>query len=192
MFTVLEQPPQRCNGGASAVQAEWRAACNRTFVMVAWKRRRRSGARTISSKVKWRRNSATTTLAAQQWRWRNNAATTLVERRSSDVVELLENEEDVATATEPPPPRCSGDATMVKPERRLGCSGRRRKDLDVVWGCSEKKKIEMVYAAAKGFRVFLTLRSHTASVNSKPRHIVLLYALVGNRPEAKRSLLPRL
>ncbi|QCE14624.1 hypothetical protein DEO72_LG11g1627 [Vigna unguiculata] len=31
-----------------------------------------------------------------------------------------------------------------KPEQRLGCSGRRRKDLDVVWGCSEKKKIKMV------------------------------------------------
>jgi len=36
----------------------------------------------------------------------------------------------------------------VKPEQRLGCSGRRRKDLDVVWGCSEKKKIVMVCAAA--------------------------------------------
>ena len=44
---------------------------------------------------------------------------------------------------------------VVKPEQRLGCSGRRRrKDLDVVWGCSEKKKIVMVCAAAKGFRVF--------------------------------------
>jgi len=43
---------------------------------------------------------------------------------------------------------------VVKLERRLGCSGRRRKDLDAVWGCSEKKKIEMVGAVAKGFRVF--------------------------------------
>jgi len=125
---------------------------------------------------------------AQQWRWQNSAAATLVERRSSGVVELLKNEEDAAAATEPPPPRCSGGAAMVKPERRLGCSGRRRKDLDAVWGCSEKKKIEMVCAAAKGFGVFLTLRSHTASVNSKPRHIVLLYASIGNRPEAERSL----
>jgi len=46
------------------------------------------------------------------------------------------------------------NGAVVKPEQRLGCSGRRRKDLDVVWGCSEKKKIVMVCAAAKGFRVF--------------------------------------
>jgi len=49
-----------------------------------------------------------------------------------------------------------------------------------------RRKSQMACATMKGFGFFLTLRSHIASVNSKLRHIVLLYASVGYRPEAKR------
>jgi len=80
---VSEQPLRRCNSSAAAMQVEWRAACNRTFVMVAWRRRRRSGARTISLTVKWQRSGASGT--TQQRRWRNGAAVALAEQRSSDV-----------------------------------------------------------------------------------------------------------
>jgi len=38
----------------------------------------------------------------------------------------------------------------------------------------EEEWEKMLCAAAKGFGFFLTLGSHTASVNSKPRHILLV------------------
>jgi len=112
--------------------------------MVAWRRRRRSGAGTISSTVKWQHSGVGGT--TQQRRWRNDAVVALAEQHNSGV--------GGTTQQRRPQNHLLHGAAVVKPEQRLGCNGRRRKDLDVVWGCLEKKKIEMVCAAAKGFKVF--------------------------------------
>ena len=55
---------------------------------------------------------------------------------------------------------------------------------DVVWRMLGEEKSQKVCAAAKRFGFSITLRSHIASVNSKLRHIVFLYASVGRRTEA--------
>ncbi|QCD78424.1 hypothetical protein DEO72_LG1g2057 [Vigna unguiculata] len=114
--------------------------CNGTFVMVARRKRRSSGAGTISSMVKWQRSGG---VGGTKMQWRNGVARRRRRRCSG--------------GHEQPPPRCSGDATVVKPGRTIGVQWKKKKKKRFAMlygGCSEKKKSQKVCAAAKRFGFF--------------------------------------
>ncbi|QCE04164.1 hypothetical protein DEO72_LG8g2197 [Vigna unguiculata] len=137
--------------------------------MVARRRRRSNGARTISSMVKWQRS--------------DGVGGTIMQRRNG----VARRRRRCSGGHEQPPPRCSrrcndgeagtNDWGAVEKEEEKIC--------DAVWRMLGEEKNRRRFALLrKDLGFFIILRSHTASVNSKLRHIVFLYASVGRRTEA--------